>query len=354
MSRRLVRRAFTLIELLVVIAIIAILVAMLLPAVQQAREAARRSQCKNNLKQIGLALHNYHELHNLFPQSAIWSFLPPGATTLSAGLQRNTTWIAQILPQLDNAPLYAFINFSAPMLGQTDPSGGLITAKRLNVLYCPSDLQFQNAPWNLGWTNYAGASMHWAIWGWSADPWSGVFTDFQNTSVTDIKDGTSSTIMVGETSSLGFMNGPAWTSGLGRSRATVPVGVYQPNMCAVTTASPFPPTGTGQYPVISGNPPLYPDGTPFNSGTYWWPKAEGPYVDSGCYKGAWGINGEWPSPSSVHQGGAHFLMADGATRFINQNIQFGWNNAQGAWQTLWFALNTRNGQFIQEVVVQDF
>ena len=95
------RRGFTLIELLVVIAIIAVLIALLLPAVQQAREAARRSQCKNNLKQLGLALHNYHDTHQTFPPQGIWAFGTTGNYQ-----PRSYTWIDMILPQLEQAPLY--------------------------------------------------------------------------------------------------------------------------------------------------------------------------------------------------------------------------------------------------------
>lgn len=99
------RRGFTLIELLVVIAIIAVLVALLLPAVQQAREAARRSSCKNNMKQLGLALHNYHDTHFSFPpgyldQDSYGGF---GFVDINQG---HWAWSASLLPFLDQAPLY--------------------------------------------------------------------------------------------------------------------------------------------------------------------------------------------------------------------------------------------------------
>lgn len=105
-------RAFTLIELLVVIAIIAVLVALLLPAVQQARESARRSQCKNNLKQFGLALHNYHDTFSSLPASGY--NLGQSVTAPTLGCVTNTNGLTLLLPYLDQAPLFNQLNYSAP------------------------------------------------------------------------------------------------------------------------------------------------------------------------------------------------------------------------------------------------
>jgi len=137
------RRGFTLIELLVVIAIIAVLIALLLPAVQQAREAARRSQCKNNLKQMGLALHNYHDSHGVFPACA---YGRPGQSQPISGLGWRATGFVMLLPFLDQSPLYNQYNFDIGV-GGLDMSGGgggqdQATFKAngvLSVYQCPSD-----------------------------------------------------------------------------------------------------------------------------------------------------------------------------------------------------------------------
>jgi prepilin-type N-terminal cleavage/methylation domain-containing protein len=128
------RNGFTLIELLVVIAIIAILIALLLPAVQQAREAARRASCKNNLKQIGLALHNYHDVHLTFPPG--WMGVNPQTRLPYVEGESGFAWGAMILPFLDQAPLYQQFNFSIAM---DLPPNRPFLRQPLTVFQCPSD-----------------------------------------------------------------------------------------------------------------------------------------------------------------------------------------------------------------------
>ena len=138
MSQLRSRRGFTLIELLVVIAIIAVLIALLLPAVQQAREAARRTQCRNNLKQLGVALHNYHDTHRVFPLACI-----RGLQGSSANIEGFGTWLVYLFPYIDQTPLYNTFNF--PYVGGTYGLGsyGTVNMATVNIpiqaLMCPSD-----------------------------------------------------------------------------------------------------------------------------------------------------------------------------------------------------------------------
>ena len=149
MLRRGRRCGFTLIELLVVIAIIAVLIALLLPAVQMAREAARRSQCVNNLKQLGVAMHNYHDTHDTLP----WGQGPLNWNDWSA--------FPFMLPYMEQAPLYNAINFDRTnaAIGFADPGAIQNTTThrtKVEILLCPSDLdRLTNAE---GRTNYAGNS----------------------------------------------------------------------------------------------------------------------------------------------------------------------------------------------------
>jgi len=146
------RRAFTLIELLVVIAIIGILIALLLPAVQAAREAARKAKCNNNVKQLCLALQNYHNLHKMFPIN--WGAPPTGVTT------RGHSWMSMILPLVEQEELYKLINFEG-VLGQNQRAAN----RSVSAFHCPSDTHegtLDNQVLCSGVTNYkAVAGSNW-------------------------------------------------------------------------------------------------------------------------------------------------------------------------------------------------
>lgn len=131
------RNGFTLIELLVVIAIIAILIALLLPAVQQAREAARRTQCKNNLKQLGLALHNYLDTHSKFPPAEVHpgDFITGGRTGGWGGIRGN--WVVYLMPFYDQAPAYNTIDFSQSLVNNA--TNAAVLGQNYEQLLCPSN-----------------------------------------------------------------------------------------------------------------------------------------------------------------------------------------------------------------------
>ena len=186
------RRGFTLIELLVVIAIIAILISLLLPAVQQAREAARRSQCKNNLKQIGLALHNYHDSNRVFPHTAS---IPAGYTAQVKGWSTQ----ARLLPYVDQESLKRLIDFGKNY--DVAPNTA-VCPQRISLLICPSEIEAKPYPDGAVThfpLNYAVNLGTWFVF----DPVSGQTGDGHfapNTSFTtaSLRDGTSSTLAFAE------------------------------------------------------------------------------------------------------------------------------------------------------------
>ncbi|MEW4567143.1 DUF1559 domain-containing protein [Tautonia sp. JC769] len=220
------RGGFTLIELLVVIAIIGVLIALLLPAVQSAREAARRAQCTNHLKQLGLALHNYHDIHNTLAPGRIWRAGPPGPAfpTIFSGTP-NTTWFILMLPQFEQQALYNAFNFELGAEGvPTDwgiggplaPALGLfanstVTGTKISIFQCPSDeeRQFQITPQYQGGLlsgpvftkgNYA---VSWGNTNWrqeaiGAQQYLQSAFGHRTVKLADVRDGTSNTVFIAE------------------------------------------------------------------------------------------------------------------------------------------------------------
>lgn len=282
------RQGFTLIELLVVIAIIAVLIALLLPAVQQAREAARRSQCKNNLKQLGLALHNYHDTFGRMPPGSIggteWPYL-----------------IHFILPYLDQGPMYNELatNWSrqAPWFG---PGPWPMTVRfAIPALLCPSDGKGGNVKHidgtvDLPTSNYLGffTGRNDGETAADASTYRATFAVNRGAAIRDLTDGTSNTMLMGEYLSGTDADWRGWFY-TGRAASQFLHATNPPNS---TTPDNILDYHAGCTPALNlplQNLPCTPDGnTPNNFAT----------------------------SRSRHVGGAHVLLGDGAVRFISANM----------------------------------
>jgi prepilin-type N-terminal cleavage/methylation domain-containing protein len=308
MRRGFARRGFTLIELLVVIAIIAVLIALLLPAVQQAREAARRSSCKNNLKQIGLALHNYHDIMKTFPPGYV-----AGPT---APYSNRFAWSAQILPQLEQGNLpFAFTTLVYSNNNQADLIGNdRYIAQKLAVFQCPSDArnEIETINSSTGTTTNGGASFtnlqvsrgsYVGVYGTPPSTAPGATTQQNNLSpsnatnainvlptsngmfyrnskrgLRDMTDGTSNTCVVGEVA----QGVTTWSGFYNDATEILGVGGRSPILGS-----------TNPYPGVSINPPLTSGGVAV--------------PEVGAF-------------SSQHTGIAQFLLGDGSVRSISQTI----------------------------------
>lgn len=259
------RKGFTLIELLVVIAIIAILVALLLPAVQQAREAARRSTCKNNLKQIGIALHNYHDTFRVFPPGQINANVAPRGNGFS--------WQTMILPFMEQGPIYDSFTFE---LGVTEGANATaVQTGRIESFMCPTDER--NLSNDVNGAQIPEMSYFGSIGSMTGDYNStddrrsnGFLPVRISNKMGNIKDGTSNTIMVGEVS--GLLDG-----------------------------------GSRLYGSVDGS----------NN-----PNEQRRFLRNGEYAINFSTNAGATQNgfSSAHRGGAQFVFGDGQVRFLSENI----------------------------------
>lgn len=307
------RAAFTLIELLVVIAIIAILVALLLPAVQQAREAARRTQCKNNLKQLGLALHNYHGSFNCFPFGQQAGGFPPADKTFSG--------VSQLLPYFDQGNVYQLINFSVAV---SDPLNDVPRSVELPGLRCPSD-PTNNISGLGGALNYYMNKGNGIIWQSPSGPNSGFpesngIMYFQsNVRVGHIIDGASNTAAFSER-----------LLSDGNNSVVSPVAdvFFSPaaptnqddaiNICAALDINNL----ANQFPFFTG--------APWMSGHHTYQHVNIPNSRT-C--GFFLVERANFPPSSRHVGGVNVTLADGSVRFVTENIDL----------ALWRGLGSRDG-----------
>jgi prepilin-type N-terminal cleavage/methylation domain-containing protein/prepilin-type processing-associated H-X9-DG protein len=342
------RRGFTLIELLVVIAIIAVLIALLLPAVQAAREAARRIQCTNNLKQLGLGLHNYHSANSLFPLGASLNPYAPGQTHIWSCWSAS----AQMLNFLEQTPLYNAINFNWSPEPYSEPTatevanssqGGFINSTayntKVNMFLCPSDGNAGNVDINSYHASIGTTT--------NDDPTSctGVFAMQLAVGIQTITDGTSNTVayaeaLCGNTSFSGPLRANGTLIGSGAATQLLDVNsvgltVLQGDLasCATAFKTTFAADDRG-YRWGAGTMGF----TLFN--TVMTPNGGGQYQYNGCRadgccdqtQGA-----HYLPATSNHPGGVNVLFCDGSVKFIKNTISY----------PTWWALGTKaNGEVI--------
>ncbi|APW60740.1 DUF1559 domain-containing protein [Paludisphaera borealis] len=333
---RVARKGFTLIELLVVIAIIAVLIALLLPAVQAAREAARRAQCTNNLKQIGLALHNYHTGIGSFPMGSTTAYSDPGVQA-SWG-----TWgaLALMLPYLEQKPAYDAINFNwTAWQGSGAATNTTIFTTRLAAYVCPSDgLTGQD---NLN--NYFGSTGT-TVGYMNNDDSTGFYAHGRTYSVANLTDGTSNTIAYSEAlvsttfggkTSTKWRDGPSVGGSVGASYYTLDATTNVPaltsdwqncNNLFVTTTN----YGMRGYRWGLGGEgeSLFQTLIPPNSTLYPWNSCR---LD--CGGGCGSLQSGYFNVTSNHPGGVNAAMADGSVRFMKNSISM----------PIWWALGTKAG-----------
>jgi prepilin-type N-terminal cleavage/methylation domain-containing protein len=329
------RPGFTLIELLVVIAIIAILIALLLPAVQQAREAARRTQCKNNLHQLGIALHNYHDTHSVFVYRQ-------GGTGPSSNQESNrdeASGFVGLLPYIDQAPLFNQITAGGdfqttlPGIESYAPMGPSPTCcnnrhgrfppyrTKITALLCPSS---QPRPGNVfGPTNYAFC-MGDSSFNTQANPASnqvmrGMFGFRSSVRIADVTDGTSNTVMMGEICT-GTDNREVRGVGVANNQGNQVMD--SPITCLATANQQEPGRYNTSVTTITARGERWASGYPAHSGlnTILPPNSPTCTTQASFWENQ--ARGQYPA-SSRHEGGAHILLADGVVRFISQNIDVG-------------------------------
>jgi len=348
MHRR-VRLGFTLIELLVVIAIIGVLIALLLPAVQQAREAARRSQCLNNLKQIGLALHNYHDAFNV---------LPPGARRSRDGANTIEAWgswgiHSMLLPYLDQTATADLLNYDANSYRNDGTCNGYVNwtamSTRINGFLCPSDatkdVGTYNGFRNAG-NNYVGSNGDTTRWGtYDASDSRGIFWIDSNVSLGQVSDGLKSTIAFSErlkgvnnlrnkSRAHIYANGPAWPSGQPRAVSLVnPTSLFDTYVTACNTY---------RDGIVSS---LTTTNYRGQAGRFWengmntystFNTVHTPNSNSAdCYEGGCGefdCSGLYTANSN-HPGGVNTLLCDGSVQYYTNSID----------RAVWWALGSRAG-----------
>jgi prepilin-type N-terminal cleavage/methylation domain-containing protein/prepilin-type processing-associated H-X9-DG protein len=335
------RPGFTLIELLVVIAIIAVLIALLLPAVQMAREAARRTQCRNNLKQIGIALHAYHEALQVFP---------PGRITnhTVAGEGRCWSAYAHLLPYLGENATFNAVNFALnPDQGATTPAVPQNTTslnQTLECLLCPTDLFDQKLQGDSGVHNYLlNTGTTFALS--PRNPWglqvTGIFFENSSVSMREIIDGTANTICISETiksdnPAVTVWDGVSRTNGFVLTRGNTNAPPNGPGLVDYDSQC----TGAGSsLQQTRGSRWIY--GAPAHSMYNHILAPNDPRVD--CRGGLphssrsdpyWRELSLAVAARSRHPGGVHALFCDGSVKFASNSIDL----------PVWQALGSRKGQ----------